>query len=544
MKRSQKLKEAWLASITAAKTKATELQAKDEAFDAERKEELGLKEEEYKCPAVTAEDRDALDGLIAKAADDKKAYERQLEVEKLDGEEIEARKAPGIIEEGHTGQSKKFSFANVWKATRAANGTSNRDIFQKYAPVELEMSDRLKRAGYHPEFGDSILVPLAPDLLIEPEDEQGRKLADFSTLRRDIKQMLELEFDRGEYVNLMKRFAGSDPEFAKAMGFDAKADLLMGDDTFGGYLIPSTQSGRIIDLFRARSVLMRAGAQEIGLPPSGNISYPRLTSDPTFSYTDPDLTADQGRSQVGTGVVRLQAKSLRGYVAMPNDLLRYSSPSAEVIVRGALAAKAAIASDQQGLEGVGTSIAPKGLITYTLSTADTPALGKMTLHVAQTVGANGNTFEPEDVALVQGLYEEGNDPDPATGWIMRPMFWATICNKRADAVTAGDRKGPFLFSIDRGMMGNAPPTSLGGVPVFTTTQASKNRAKGAATNLHYMVYGNFRRLIHGMVGVLELAVSEHALFFQDKTAIRAVLRDDYGVEHEESFVLTDALVQA
>lgn len=527
MKKSQKLFEAWKASIVAAKSKAAELETKE--------------------GGATAEDQTALDELIAKAAADKKAYETQSQLEQQEESiETEGRKArdnergggPGVIP-NPTKQSAGLKVSNIFKAVMAAGAGQNPATITKYAKEEIELSDRLKAAGYQSEMLGSTLVPLGEELLVDPIDSDGQKLSDFSSLRKEIGERMSFKHDPGEIGWLMKRF----PEFAKAaFGLDRK-DMALGDDTLGGHLIAETQSGRIIDLLRARAALMKAGAQEVPLPPSGNIAYPRLTSDPSFSYTDPDTTTDLSTSTPGTGVVRLMAKSLRGAVTIPNDLMRYSSPAVEMIVRAALAAKAALAEDNAFLESVGSSIAPKGIINYTASTAETPTVGRVTLHVAQIVGADGNTFEPEDVALIQALYEEGNDPDPATAWIMRPLFWSAIRNKRADAVTAGDKKGPFVFDVTRSVK-DGPADRLGDVQVVRTTQASKNRSKGSASTLHYVLYGNFRRAIIGRVGVIELATSEHVKFLQDKTIIRAVLRNDLGLEHEESFVFTDTLVQA
>ena len=50
------------------------------------------------------------------------------------------------------------------------------------------------------------------------------------------------------------------------------------------------------------------------VPPAGNLAMPRLTGDPSFVWTDPDSTTDASTTNIGTGVVRLQAKSLRGFV--------------------------------------------------------------------------------------------------------------------------------------------------------------------------------------------------------------------------------------
>ncbi len=158
--------------------------------------------------------------------------------------------------------------------------------------------------------------------------------------------------------------------------------------------------------------------------------------------------------------------------------------------------------------------------------------------------ANGDTFIPEDVAKIIGLYYSGNDDDPPTGWIMRPMMWSAIQNRRADAVTAGDAKGPFVFWTDRGSNRSEIPQSLGGFPVYPSMQVNKTRAEGGSSTLTYILFGNFRRMQIGRSGVIELAVSEHVKFLQDKTIIRAILRSDMGLEHEESFVLTDTVLES
>lgn len=525
-KKLQQARKAWEAAMRAATSKANELEAKDE---------------------VTAEEKTALDILIEDAKATKAEYDRIVPLaeieEQQDAHEVSAgRKTrnghpPGILSSGTRNQSSQpLRLANIFKATFAAGFARNLAVFNQYAHEEHQMSERLKAAGYMTESLGGWLFPLGEELLIEPVNESEQKFAD---LRREVRERLRIEADPGEIGWLLKRH----PEFAKDMGFEKK-DLMLADDTLGGYMVPTTQAGRVIDLLRNRSVVMRAGAREFGLPPTGNLTLPRLTSDPAFAYTDPDTITDMATSNIGTGVVRMQAKSLRGAVTIPNDLIRYSSPSVEMLVRSALASKAAIAEDQVFLEGVGSSIAPKGLLSYPLSAAETPAVNKLTLHVATTVGANGDTFEPEDIAKILALFYMGNDPDQPTGWVMRPLMWSAIQNRRADSVTAGDKKGPFMFWTDRGTNQAQIPQSLGGYPVYPTMQTSNNRVKGSGTNLVYILFGNWNRMLVGRAGVIELAVSEHVKFLQDKTIIRAILRSDMGLEHEESFVLTDTLLES
>jgi len=429
------------------------------------------------------------------------------------------QKAPEFLRGGRTQDAKPLMITNIIRAMSTIGSPES-------AREELEISARLKQCGYPTQSESGVLIPFWPDAI--PEEHRA--------LRDEITKRIGLgAIDYGEIAWLAKRH----PDVGRMLGLERK-DLALGDDTLGGYLVPSTAGDRLIDLLRNRSVIARAGATEIPLPPSGNISYPRLTADPTFTWTDPDSTTDASTSNVGLGVVRLIAKVLRGYVTVPNDLIRYSTPSVEMIVRAALASKAAVPEDQAFLEGAGSSLQPKGIVNYPLSANNTPAINKVTRHDASTTATNGDTFLPEDVRLMQAFYEGGNDPDPATAWIMRSLVWAGLANARADAITAGDLKGPFLF-LSAADLARGVDKMLQSVPVLTTQQASHNRVKGSGTDLDYILYGNFRRVLIGRSGVVELSASEHIKFLQDKTVIRAVLRTDSGLEHDESFVLCDFL---
>ena len=64
-----------------------------------------------------------------------------------------------------------------------------------------------------------------------------------------------------------------------------------------------------------------------------------------------------------------------------------------------------------------------------------------------------------------------------------------------------------------------------------------------ATNLVYVWYGNFRRVLVGRVGALELAVSEHVRFMRAETVIRAILRSDLAIEQESALMFTDTLIE-
>jgi HK97 family phage major capsid protein len=428
--------------------------------------------------------------------------------------------APAIIKGEFGKSSRPLMLINVVKAYLTKDWS--------FAKEEHDISERLSKSGYSAATIGGVLFPIAPELM--PDD--------LTELREEVsKRMALTSIDAGELAYLCKRF----PAVAKL--YNVQKDLALGNDTLGGYLVPTTQSDRIIDLFRNRSIFMRAGATEIPLPPGGNTTWPKLNLDPTFTWGSPDRTGDIATSDLGFDVLRLRAKECAGAIAIPNTLIRYSSPAVEMIARTALADAGAVAEDLAFLEGAGSDVEPKGLTNYGFSTAETSTRGKVTLHVANTTGASGDTFDPEDVATMMALYEESNDPDQPTAWVMRPRMWSSIKNRRADAVSAGDKKGPFMFPISRGDMGRAPEKRLDDVSVVTSLQAKADRVK-SATNLTYIILGNFRRWTIARSGAMELAASEHVRFLQDQTVIKAIFRVDAGPTSESSFVLTDTLLQS
>lgn len=402
---------------------------------------------------------------------------------------------------------------------------SNKDW--SYAKEEREIHDRMLKVGYLPQNDGGFLFPLAPEHI--PDDH--------ADLREEVSKRMSMEsVDHGEVAWLIKRF----PTLAPAFELMYK-DLKLGDDSLGGFLVPVTQGDRIIDLLRNRVVVQRAGATEISLPPSGNLTWPRTTTDPSFGFDDPDRTADITVTDAKFGVLRFQAKNLTGAVAIPNDLIRFSSPSVEAVVRQMMAANAAVVEDRAYITGLGTSFEPKGVINHDTS-AIAGTQGKVTLHVASTIGTNGDTFEPEDVALMMAKQEESSDPDMSTAWLMRPLMWATILNKRADAVVAGDKAGPFMFPVTRGDVARAPQKMLLDIPVLTTKQIPNDRVKGSGTDLTLIILANWRRAIIARSGAMELAASEHVRFLRDQTVIKGIMRVDFGLEYEESFVFVDDVI--
>lgn len=219
-------------------------------------------------------------------------------------------------------------------------------------------------------------------------------------------------------------------------------------------------------------------------------------------------------------------------VRLNNELLRFASPSAEGLIRHDMARAAALKADLAMLEGTGgTQI--KGLITYA-------GIGT---HTASLTGANGDTFQLQDVALMESKLPDA--VEAPTAWVMRKTLFAALMNRRADAAVANDARGPFLLRSPSQAAGPLP-AQLAGTPVVRSAQVSNTRTKGSATNLTYILLGYFPDWIVARLGVMEFLASglgESALQ-NDQTVLRGIQHIDAGPRHPASFVLCDQLLIA
>jgi hypothetical protein len=114
-------------------------------------------------------------------------------------------------------------------------------------------------------------------------------------------------------------------------------------------------------------------------------------------------------------------------------------------------------------------------------------------------------------------------------------------NRRADAVTASDGKGPFLF---RDTTVAAPPVELYGTKVVRSSQVSGARVKGSGTNLSYILLGYFPDWIVARMGVMEFLASGlgDTALQNDMTYLRGIQHIDAGPRQQASFVLCDQLI--
>lgn len=426
--------------------------------------------------------------------------------------------------------SRPYSFTRLCKAIIDAGGQGAIDKTHRGgAKVEMELSAKLRKYHHHTDGsqdGRVVLVPLGTDLL-PTADSKNEEGTEFEALPVElVKECRDLM--RGELAYDTRELS----RIAKDIGYAQLAkDMRTNDATQGGTLVALPEQGEVIDVLRNSMVFTRAGSRMITLPTQGSIRYPRMTADPTFNAIAEEGTITE--STPTTGELTLSAKWYAAFVDLSPFLMKFSSQSVEAWLRMAFGRSAAIKLDRDMIDGQGgTSI--KGVISYS---------GVSTI-VATTVGSNGNTLEAIDPPIMLATLENSNAPvDSGVFFAMRPRLFNRVTHRRADAVSAADAAGAFLFDVARGQGGF--PDRISGVPTYRSTNIPNTRAKGSGTNLTLMLGGVPSEWLVGMAGVMEIDMSnsDDVNFRKGIVTMRATQWADAGPWHEESFAFFDTLLE-
>ncbi len=466
------------------------------------------------------------DQILSKITD---LSERQLKTEKrLD--EIGQRspeRTPFIRKGESVLSSRGFQFSRII-------GLMNNNVEKDNAKIELDLCNRIQgeyvmRGMFEKQDTKSVVVPLCSDLMCTKD-------ASFEKLASEASQLMRAGV------------AGSDPDemvhtIMKSYGFSRQKALSWLEESGLGATVGPPVFGEPIELLRNQEVFMRSGAKVVPFPQSGRMVWPRFTGATTGYWVGSganDRTITE--SEPTTGDVVLQVKKLAVLVKVPNELFRFPTVSVEQIIRADMMRTTSLKMDRAFLEGQGTAFEPKGVINYAGITNYTAS--------GITLDTDGNTIEPEDLARMIGSVEENNVPFKC--WFMRPLMYAAIANRRADAVAADDKKGMFLFNALRDQSErhaepqNNSTGSLEGYTAYKSNQISNTRAKGSASNLSYILGCNPEEFMIALSGVMEFAVTSlgDTPFTSDQSWIRLITWVDCAPRHEEAFVLYDDLVVA
>lgn len=462
-----------------------------------------------------------------------------------------AKKTPNpnatIIKEGRASDSVN-SMSKPYSMLKLGNGLLSNlhggALDDSQCKYELAVHDRLKAmyGGSNSPVGSTVGAKLIP------------------TDTRAIMASAENDDQHRAAVELHERVKAFD---ARNVDQDAvqrfrEKSMNLSDDSAGGIFRGPTQLGDLIDLMRNVMVFTRAGAKDISIPSNGLMKLPKKT-DATRSYWEGEGYTLTPESQMAFGVLELVLKKLFSIATVTNEMNRFSTVDGEAMLREDMTASAARTMDKTMLQGTNAALstssakAPRGLITYgrtptplTAWTEFQDYLIEYTSTVSGGTGADGNTLMPEDLyRMISVLPDEVQESDNLK-FVGRYDLFAAISTRRADAVTANDGKGPFVFDITRSLA-DKQKASLIGREYVGSSQVSSTRSKGSSgAILTYLLAGDFANWVIGRLPVAEFLPNALAdnNFRTDTTSLRMIQYTDGGPRHASAFCIYDKLLRA
>lgn len=364
-------------------------------------------------------------------------------------------------------------------------------------------------------------------LSAQAQPEAGRKRAKgdlFASFARSLAAS-SMYAKQGKYMSPAEiAKSWGDHDVAHAIESGLTKALGAGDPLAGGFLVPEQFSQDLIGLLYPVSVVRRLGATVIPMP-VGTLRVPKLTSGATGYYIGEN--ANITPSQLATGQVTLTFKKLAALTPISNDLLRYSSPGANAVVRDDMVRAIAQAENTAFLRGTGAASNPRGL-RYQVAAAHvlTPTLA---VSLANTV---------IDLGRMMQLLMDDDIPMTRCAWIFAPRTWRYLA-------TIQNTNGSYVFK-DEMQAGR-----LWGYPFAVNTGVPVNLTDGGGTGETELYFADFADVIIGESMSMSVDASSDAAYYDgasvqaafslDQTIVRAITEHDLAVRRSESLAVMNQI---
>lgn len=358
----------------------------------------------------------------------------------------------------------------------------------------------------------------------------AKKAAPGEKFARYLRAMAAARNDKERASKIAKGWGFED--VSAAIDKSVEKAMAAGDPTGGGFLVPVEFSQDVIELLRPSAVVRSLGPTMVPMP-TGSVKIPRITVGSTATYVGEN--ANITKTQVGTGQLTLTWKKLAALIPISNDLLRYSSPSADGIVRDDAVRAMAQREDLAFIRGDGLSGTPTGL--KNLINATNKFNANATVSLANVTTDLGNCMKLVMDANVQLIIQQGDTGSGGVGvnpgWIFSPRTW-----KYLTTVQTGTGQYAFRDEMLRG--------TLWGFPYRVTTQVPSNLGAGTQSEVYF---GAFAHAVIGEALGLIVDASQDAAyhdgssvvaaFSQDQTVIRVLAEHDFNLRHDGAFALAE-----
>jgi len=274
----------------------------------------------------------------------------------------------------------------------------------------------------------------------------------------------------------------------------------------GGFLLSPQASGVVIDVARAATCVIQAGAQTALMDTSEMVLATSL-NDPTASWLPEGGTLSP--TDISFGKLNLKAEVLAALCRCSIQLAT-DAPNIDSIIRNALTQAIALEWDRAALLGTGAA-QPRGVY-------DTPLVNQYSLGVNGAIPANYDSF------LYAAEYVRNANGIP-TAVIMSPRTAGTLSRLK---------EGTTLAPLQ-------PPVEFSKLQAFVTNQILNTMTWGSSSVSSAAFVGDFSALTIGLAPTeggsrsIRVDVSRENLFDSLELLIRAYIRTDIAVTRPTFF---------
>lgn len=298
--------------------------------------------------------------------------------------------------------------------------------------------------------------------------------------------------------------------------FQQRATLVSGTPSLGGNTVKTELSDEIIPVLTPNLEVERLGARVLtGLMGPLEIAK-KETRGTAVRAGEVDPSTE---TNFTLGKISLSPKRQTAWTAFSKQLLLQSSFDVEMMVREDLTEAFAIALDQECINGTGSGNIPRGILNY-------PGIGSV------IGGTNGAALIWPHFTRLETALATANAPQQNLAYLTTPGVKGKA--KETEKVTGSGR---FIWE-------DTNQNTVNGYPVGVSTQVPGNLTKGTSSGVcHAIIYGNFRELIIGVWGGLDLTIDNVTLASNAMVKIIVHAWSDLAVRHEQSFAaIKDVLV--
>lgn len=273
----------------------------------------------------------------------------------------------------------------------------------------------------------------------------------------------------------------------------------------GAGAIPTILAPTLIDVLRNAVVLRQLGAV-ILTDMVGAFAIPKKTANTTFSWVAEDAAATS--TDVTVGTVAFAEKCITGRTRITRSFIKQSSIDAEMMVRDDLMNGMAVALDDGGINGTGSSNQPTGLLA--VSGTNTVAMG-----------TNGLAITWAKVVEMETAVGTANAAGQNPAYLTNSKVRGSMKTIPRVASTA-----QFIQEGD----------TANGAPVAVSNLVPSNLTKGTSSGVcSAMIYGDFANLVFALWGGMDLIVDPFSESTKGNLLISAFQSADVNVRYAAAF---------